>query len=521
MSVVKSSMSFSLGTVCSRATGLMREAVLSYSFGASPLFDAFTIAFRLPNLLRDMLAEGALSQAFTKVYSEIKQKSADRGHDLLVAATKFFFLTSLVITCMGVFFAEELVSMFTLLAGEEIRRALIADSALLTKIVFPYLILAVISAIFMGTLHQENKFFQSAFAPVMLNLGFIFGALGLARLFPHLDFLPIPQHLKAISGLATGVLLGGCLHCFFLFRTISSAFSLRKIISARSPDLKNVITLMLPMTVAYSTAPINAFINTNFATSLAPGTVSWLYYAFRLFHLPIGLFGVAVGVAILPALARKLQGAFDQETSLLFWQAIDLVLWLMSICFVFIAVNYFYLTQFIYQHGSFTYQDSYNTGLALFMYSFGLIGYGLLKVFTSVYYAVNRTIFAMKVSFVMIAINIGMNSLLVETLGFQGLALTSSIVISVNVLILALGLRKEKINWQKQKIGRSLGFLALLFLLGLSGQKLLVSQLAELSFSSTKIKALVILGSNGILLTLVALLLGFLYLQRNPLRLTR
>ena len=521
MGVVKSSMFFSLGTMCSRVTGLLREAVLSYSFGASPLFDAFIIAFRLPNLLRDMLAEGALSQAFTKVYSEVRQKSADRGLDLLIASTKFFFLTSLVIAIMGIFFAEELVTLFTLLAGEETQKNLVADSALLARIVFPYLILAVISAIFMGTLHQENKFFQSAFAPVMLNLGFIGGALGLARLFPQLDFLPIPQHLKAISGLATGVLLGGSLHCFFLFRAISSRFSLRKIISARSPDLKNVIILMLPMTVAYSTAPINAFINTNFAASLAPGTVSWLYYAFRLFHLPVGLFGVAVGVAILPTLVRKLQGVFTPETSLLFWQAIDLVLWLMSICFVFVLVNYFYLTQFIYQQGSFTHQDSHNTGLALLMYSFGIIGYGLLKVFTSVYYAVNRTTFAMKVSFVMIAINIGANSLLVETLGFRGLALTSSIVVSVNVLILALGLRKEKINWQRQKIMRSLGFLTLLSLLGFSGQKLVLFYLAEMNFSSLKIKALVILGSNGILLSLIALLLGFLYLRRNPLRLAR
>lgn len=524
--VVKSSMLFSLGTLCSRISGLVREAVLSYSFGASSRFDAFIIALRLPNLLRDMLAEGALSQAFTKVYSELQLETRERGHDLLLATTKFFFLTSLIISIAGVFFATELVELFTLLAEGERKATLLADATLLTRIVFPWILLAVLSAVFMGALHQEGKFFHSASAPLLLNLGFIGGALGLARIFPQFDFLPVPPHLRELCGLAVGVLLGGLLHCLFLLRSLSvavlSVLRQRGKIFPLSRDLRQVITLMLPMAFASSAAPINAFINTNFAAALEAGAVSWLYYAFRLVHLPVALFGVAVGMALLPALTRDLAGnGFNTQASQLLQQAIELVLWLLSICFIFVLVNHVYITQLIYQQGNFTITDTYNSSAALLMYSVGLIGYGLMKVLTAVYYAVNRTTFVMKVSFTLIILNIVLNALLVQVLGFRGLALTTALVVTANALLLLLGLGREKISWSWITLRRSLACLVALLLLGTVAQQLTLLYLENVLPFTDKLKALAILLVNGILLSLLALLGGFIYLRKNPLHLLR
>ncbi len=525
--LIKSSLLFTLGTLCSRVSGLAREAVLSYSFGASPRFDAFVIALRLPNLLRDMLAEGALSQAFTKVYTELHLTSPTRSHELLLATTKFFFVTSLVISLAGVFFAPALVELFTLLAEGERKATLLADATLLTRVVFPWILLAVISAVFMGALHQEGKFFHSACAPLLLNLGFIGGALGLARLFPHLDFLPVPPHLRGLCGLAVGVLLGGVLHCLFLLRSLSVAVlsvlrSHGKILPL-SADLRRVITLMLPMAVASSAAPINAFINTNFATALEAGAVAWLYYAFRLVHLPIALFGVALGMALLPSLTAAVTRGkgFDRQASQLLQQAIELVLWLLSICFVFVLVNHFYITQLIYQQGNFTPADTANSSAALLMYSVGLVGYGLMKVLTSVYYAVDRTAFVMKVSFALIAVNIALNALLVQVLGFRGLALTTAVVVTGNALLLALGLRREKISWSWARLRRSASFLLLLLVIGAVAQQLLRLYLEAMPMLTGKLQALAIVLGNGILLAVLAGVSGFLYLRQNPWHLLR
>ncbi len=526
--LIKSSLLFTLGTLCSRASGLAREAVLSYSFGASSRFDAFVIALRLPNLLRDMIAEGALSQAFTKVYSALQLESHEKSHALLLATTKFFFLTSLIISVAGIFFAPELVNLLTLLAEGERKTTLLADATLLTRIVFPWILLAVMSAVFMGALHQEGKFFRTACAPLLLNLGFIGGALGLAKIFATLDFLPVPPHLRSLCGLAVGVLLGGLLHCLFLLHSLSvavlSVLRTHGRLLPLNPDTRKVITLMLPTAVASSTTPINAFINTNFAASLEAGAVSWLYYAFRLTHLPVALFGVALSTTLLPALTKAVthnEKGFGTHASQLLQQATELVLWLLSICSIFVLINHTYITQLIYQQGNFTPTDTINTAVALRMYSIGLLGYGLMKVLTTVYYTIERTAYIMKTSFALIALNLALNALLVQTLGFRGLALTTAIVTTCNALILALGLRHEKINWTWITLRRSLLFLTLLLITGGVTQQLLLSFIENTLPLTNKLKALTIVTSNAALLLTLTTVSGYLYLRRNPLHLLR
>ena len=507
--MIKSSLHFSLGTLCSRISGLLREAILSYNFGASPLFDAFIIGLRIPNLLRDMLAEGALSQAFTKVYSEVKHHSPAAGAPLLTNCTVFFSIVSLLFVMLGMIFAEEIVLMFTLLTAGN-KQTLVADSTFLTRLLFPYLLFAVISSIFMGALHQEGRFFRSAIAPIVLNCGFIVGALVLAKLFPRLVFLPIPEHLLAISGLAVGVLIGAALHCWLLGSMLASKlqwknFSSLKVSKLRwqkfsfSPELKRVILLMLPMTLAYSAAPINAFINTNFAAALEAGVVSWLYYAFRLVHLPIGLFAVAVGIVVLPKLTRALQDKNFQQARQMFWQAEEMVLWLMALCLIYTLGNSLPITQFIYQHGSFSAADSEQTHTALYMYSLGLFGYGLLKVLTAVYYAINRTAFAMQATLAMIVVNVAGNYVLVEHWGMKGLALTSSIVVSLNAILLLWGLRKENLQASAAAIGRCFCYLAVFMLLAFVAQSVATALLEQVAITNLKLRAMTTLLCNAML----------------------
>ena len=486
---------------------------MSYNFGASPLFDAFIIGLRIPNLLRDMLAEGALSQAFTKVYSEIKHHSPTAGAPLLTNCTVFFAIVSLLLVILGMIFAEEIVLLFTLLTAGK-KQALVADSAFLTRLLFPYLLFAVISSIFMGALHQEGRFFRSAIAPIVLNCGFIVGALMLAKLFPRLVFLPIPGHLLAISGLAVGVLIGAVFHCWLLGSMLVGKLQWQKF--TFSPELKRVILLMLPMTLAYSAAPINAFINTNFAASLETGVVSWLYYAFRLVHLPIGLFAVAVGIVVLPKLTRALQDKNFQQARQTFWQAEEMVLWLMALCLIYTLGNSLPITQFIYQHGNFTTADSDQTHTALYMYSLGLFGYGLLKVLTAVYYAINRTAFAMQATLAMIIVNIAVNYLLVEYWGMKGLALTSSIVVSLNAVLLLWGLRKENLQASGAVIGRCLCYLAMFMLFAFVAQSVATALLEQVAITNLKLRAMITLLCNAVLVaTLFAAALA-LY-RRRPL----
>lgn len=526
MSVAKSSFLFAAGTFLSRISGLIRDMVVSGVFGAGALLDAFVVAFRIPNLLREMLAEGALASSFTKVYTSLMEQDRSKAQHLLADCLWLFTLVSCIVCVLGIIFAPQLVGIMTLQVSASERPDFIHNLIGLTRILFPYLGLMIISSVVMGALHQGGRFFLSAFAPVGFNLGYIAGAWLLASWFDQWNPEWIRRYFgePQIVGLAVGVLLGGIAQLMMqastlskvIFKELPAAFKRR----IWNEHTKNVVRLMLPASIAASAGPINVFVNTNFATALGDGAVSWLNFAFRLLQLPIGLFGVATGVAVLPALSRSLAKSANkvtEEASRYLQQAGELVGWLMMLCFIYIAINHQVIIQLLFQHGEFSEADSIATSDALYAYSFGVLGYGLIKVFTSFYYAVERTDFAMKVSIFSIFMNFAGNYFLVQKFGHVGLAWTSALTLTMNAMILAAGMIPFRVKLDRKGLLRSLACLAAAVAISAVLMSLAVDFLTAMNLSlPLKINAALQILLNGILLVAVFASFAALYLRISP-----
>lgn len=456
MSLSKSSLLFSLGTFFSRIFGLVRDQVLAYSFGASIVMDAFTIAYRIPNLFREMLAEGALANAFTKVYSEWAIKDEQKARRLLNESLLRFMAFGIAFALVGIFLAEDLVGLMTLHAEPTADLAQFKELATdMTKILFPFLTIMIVGSISMGALHQKGNFFVSSVSSISLNVGFILGALLFGK-WVFVGFQPgISEDYAKGVGLAFGVLLGGAMHVGWqllylrkdivfsqLWQTVGRGFKI-------SDEFKKVLVIMIPASLAASSGPINQFVNTNFATSLGPGVVSWLYYAMNLFRLPVGIFGVAVGVAALPALTAAItrnEEVGHPEVYSALRGGTSLVLWLTLPCSLFLFFTSQQAITLLYFQGSFDMGDVQQTARALQAYALGIGCYGLLKMLTSFYFAVERTSFALLAAFICVVVNFTANYFLVDTYGHVGLAMTSVVTLSANAFILWLGMAKSGIS---------------------------------------------------------------------------
>ena len=449
MSVAKNTFFFTVGTVLSRALGLVREAVLAAVFGASSLLDAFFVANRIPNMLREMLAEGALGSSFTQRYSKLKENDPGRARSLVFNMMIVVFSLVGLITCVGIFFAPEIVKLLTLAAKNQ-PQEFYDNTILLTRILFPFILIMSLTSIVTGVLHQKGKFFVSAVSPIALNLGYILGALVLAGLSEQYlsDRLSGLGVSPKLFGLALGVLLGGLGQGLWQALPVLKLLKPYGKISVINEDTKAILLMMVPMILGSSAGQINVLVNTNFATSLESGAVSWLGLSFRILQLPIGLFGVAIASVILPSLTKKIAvtGSMSStEVGREFQNAVELVIWLMAPCMIGIMFAGEDIISLLLRGGKF---DSYAvemTGKALSAYGIGVIGYGLIKVLTNYFYATERTKYPMKVSFISIFLNFTINFYLVSKFGHVGLAYTAASIFCLNALMLAWGL--EMMAW--------------------------------------------------------------------------
>ena len=472
MSVAKSSFIFAAGTLLSRISGVARESVIGAVFGASAAMDAFVVAFRIPNLLRELLAEGALGSSFTKVYASLCVQNSELASKLLIQTLQFVVMVSTAICGLGILFAGDLVNLMTMFDGSAARSPEFHGMTVaLTRILFPFIGFASLGAIVQGALYQRGGFFLAGVAPILFNLFSIAGALWLAPVAT----VVIPEALKstvpdpAILGLAIGTLLGGAaqsgVQTWGIWKPLLAKKKLFQFSEIPwSPEVKKVLLLITPMVIAASAGQVNMIVNTNFATSLGTGAVTWLYFAFRLVQLPIGMFGVAVGAAVLPALSKSIteaQGKVDEKASREVINAMDLVAWLMIPCTLGLVLSSTNITRLLYEAGRFTPADTVATAAAINAYSYGLLGYGLLKVMNSYYYATGRTRFPMIVSLVSIVANYFANSILVKEIGHEGLATTASIILTLNSLLLILGMTKDRVQVEWKQIFSSLGLLIL------------------------------------------------------------
>lgn len=427
----------SFAVMCSRVLGLVREQAFAVLFGAGFAYDAFVVAFRIPNLLRDLFGEGALSSAFVTVFSDYDENKGEKETWKLASNVLVFFAIVLsLITLAGIFWAEPLIH---LLVDDEfaLTHGKIALTRKLTVIMFPFLIFISLSAVVMGMLNTKGRFFIPAMASSFFNLGSIIGGVGLALFLPKFGY-------PAIMGMAFGTLIGGFLQFSGqLPALLKTGFSFRPHLDLKDKGLKRIIFLMFPAIIGLSATQINIFINTRFASSCVEGSVSWLNYAFRLVQLPIGVFGVAISIAALPVIARYAAAKNMEELRQTLTSSLT-----MAFCLTIPAsFGLWFLSEpiirLIFQYGAFSAFDTVRTAEALRFYAIGLFAYSSVKIMVPVFFALNDTRYPVVASFLAVGANIFFVSTFIGEFQHRAIALSTSAAMICNFLFLTLMLYRK------------------------------------------------------------------------------
>lgn len=428
-SIARSAAVMGVATFFSRIAGLLREQTFAYLFGAGIWTDAFNVAFRIPNLLRDLFAEGAMSAAFIPTFNGVLEKDGKQ---------KAFKLTNL--TFCAIFVVVGLLTILGIAASPTIVNTLAPEFAsnpekfeitvTMTRIMFPFLLVISWSAISMGILNSLGEFFIPAVAPAFLNLAMILSGWLICPFAVDFD-------MPAITGMAIGAMIGGAIQFMVqlpaLFRF---GYKFRWQLNFRDPGIMRIIRLIVPGTVGLAATQVNIAISTILATSQGDGAVSWLGYAFRVMQLPLGLFGVAVAQATLPVISRQ-AAANDKDamaktlsSSLRLSSFINLYA-----CFAIIALAE-PIVRMLFQHGRFTPADTTATAMALQAYAAGLLFFSLIKILGPAFYTLDETKIPVIASISAVGINIALNLALINSCGFWGLALSTSIGAMFNAGIL-------------------------------------------------------------------------------------
>jgi putative peptidoglycan lipid II flippase len=424
-----------VAVLCSRVLGLAREQIFAALFGGGRVMDAFTIAFRIPNLLRDLFAEGALSTAFVTVFTKTTALENDAAAWRLANKVATLAAVTLsAITVLGILTAPWLVGL--LAPGFDPEKA--ALTVTLTRIMYPFILLVSLAALVMGMLNARSVFGIPAMASSFFNLGSIVAGVLIGWwLDPHFG-----EH--AILGLAIGTLIGGGLQLLVQLPALhAQGYAWRADFHWRDPGVRAILRLMGPSVIAASTTQVNVLVNSVFASRLGDGPTFWLTVAFRLMQLPLGIFGVALGTVALPLLARMAAtgntAAFRSELArgmrLAFLMTIPASVGLMVLAEPIISV--------LYQHGRFGAHETAESAGALQFYAIGLCGYAALKVLVNAFYAIDRRKTPMVVSFLAVILNLVLNWIFTMHLGWghRGLAFSTACVATSNFLILYVLMR--------------------------------------------------------------------------------
>src|SRR5215475_7175853 len=463
-SVARSAGVVSIAVMGSRILGLVREQVFSSFFGASIANAAFLIAFRIPNLLRDLFAEGALSAAFVATFSQTLAKEGDRqAWRLANLVSNGLIIVVAVIAGLGILLSPEIVA-FLIRDSHRIepaRAQMMTDLAVrMTRILFPFLLMVSLAAVAMGVLNTKGRFGVPASASTMFNVGSIIGGLACAYLLAP-EYItntatsllyrqrPVRDDLgaaNAIIGMAIGTLIGGMLQWLIQVPSLRAVgYRWRPIVSFRDSGVRQVMRMMTPAIIGSAALQVNVVVNTVFATSVAEGAVVWLGNAFRLIYLPIGIFGVAISTATLPVTARMaaMENLGEFRRTLASSLRLTLLLTVPS------AVGLIILSRpiiaLIYQYGRFTSSDTSQTARALAYYGIGLAAFSLVRVLAPSFFALRDTRIPMIASLLSIVINYAVAKFTVDYLGkgHIGLALSNSAVSVVNFVILFFFMRRK------------------------------------------------------------------------------
>ena len=435
-SVARSAAIMGIATFLSRIAGLVREQTFAYIFGAGKWTDAFNVAFKIPNLLRDLFAEGAMSSAFVPTFNSILQKD---GEDKAFRLTNLTFCAILIIvgslTAIGMILSPYIVQ---LLAPQFIQDPeKFAVTVTMTRIMFPFLLVISWAAISMGMLNSLGEFFIPSVAPVFLNLSMILSGWLICP-------LAVKFNMPAITGMAIGAMLGGILQfAVQLPSLVRKGWKFFWCLDFKDEGIRKIGKLMIPGTVGLAATQINVAVNTILATSQGDGAVSWISYAFRIMQLPIGIFGVAVAQATLPVISRQAASGDKEAMAGTLASSIRLSSFInLWACFACVALAE-PVIRIIYQHGRFGVADTLATTDVLRTYSLGLVFYALIKILGPAFYALEDTKIPVKASLISIVVSIALSLALIKPLGYIGLPISSSIAAIVNAGFLFIVLQKR------------------------------------------------------------------------------
>jgi putative peptidoglycan lipid II flippase len=470
-SIARSASIVSLAVMGSRVLGLVREQVFAAYFGAGFATDAFNIAFRIPNLLRDLFAEGALSSAFVTTFSQtLRQKGERDAWRLASLINNAQILILSLIAILGIVFAPQIVdwmmnppqtfgfTMPNLMLRDPERMQLTRELAVtMTRIMFPFLLMVSLAAVAMGVLNTKDRFGVPASASTLFNVGSILGGLACAY-FLAPDYISkvtseifhqqtltrdVEGAARAIIGMAIGTLIGGILQWLIQVPSLRAVgYRWKPIISFRDEGMRQVMRLMTPAIIGASAVQVNVVINTTMAAGLGEGAISWLGYAFRLILFPIGVFGVAISTATLPVASRAALEDLNKFRSTIA-SALRLTLLLNIPSTIGLMVLSEPIIALIYQHGKFSAEATRQVASALVFYAIGLTAYSAIKILAPAFYALKDTRVPMMASLLSIITNLVVATLTIRQLGHRALALSISAVAVINCLILFLFLRRK------------------------------------------------------------------------------
>src|SRR5688572_9986294 len=423
----------SIATLASRILGVARESVLASYFGASAAMDAYNVAFRIPNLLRDLFAEGAMTAAFVPAFTRtIQQRGREHAWRLGSLVINALLVITGTLAIVGMVFAGPITSFiapkFAAVPGK------LELTTLLTQVMLPFLSLVAAAAAMMGMLNSLHRFFIPSLSPAMFNLATILCAITLVPVMIAIEW-------PTILAIAVGTLLGGIGQIAIQWPLLRrEGFRYRLLLDFKDPELRQILRMMGPGTLGVAAVNINVLVNTYLAAA-QDGAVSWLGYAFRLMYLPIGLFGVSIATAVLPDFSRYAAAGDVAAIRRGVSSAVRLMLMLNVPAMIGLIALAEPIVALLYQRGQFTHADTLATAAALRFYAPGLIGYSIVKIASPTFYSLGNSRTPVIVSVMSVTVNLVLNILLFRVMGFRGLALGTAIAALFNAAALLWLLR--------------------------------------------------------------------------------
>jgi putative peptidoglycan lipid II flippase len=436
--VVKAAGIIGSATFLSRILGFIRDMVLARLFGAGAAADAFFVAYRIPNLLRELFAEGSMSAAFIPVFNEYLVRRSKRDAWELASAAFTTLLTVLTGVCLlGVLAAPWIVAVIAPGFGNDAAKQEL--TTLLTRIMFPYLLFIGLSALAMGVLNSVRRFAAPAFSPVMFNVGIIGSALLLAPLFK-----------EPILAVAVGVVIGGLLQFLIQLPALRKAeFLFRWRMDFGHAGVRRVGWLMAPALIGLSVTQINILVGTVLA-SFYPGGPTYLFYGMRLIQFPLGVFGVAVATAVLPSLATQASNGDLEALRKTLGFALRLIFFIIFPAMVGLILLRTPIVHLFFEHGQFTAADTAGTAAAVLGYAVGLWAFAGVRIIVAAFYALQDTRTPMLVAVAALITNIGLSLLLMGPMAHAGLALATALsgIVNMALLVTFLASRLGDMQWK-------------------------------------------------------------------------